>query len=283
MVRENCYRLWGPVDWCDYEVGIETEFKTEIRNLFPQPWSGLRTEITIDIELVPEPSSERGQWTTSIRSDGMTLGYLDDETAAAWAGALRRVMASGLTPVTSGWICGHDYDVADGRRFWGQMYLALGDPSFALPLNEAPAAPHVMLPKSAVLQVTKEAQYLPALLKVLPPSGQGALIATLHERPAEGKANAVIEVRINDECVGQLAPQTSQKFLPMIRHFQDRGLVTACCSDVIGSKVAVEARIKAAKANEVSTDFLDGPAEMSLPLVPVVNDPLLYDLTTAPV
>jgi hypothetical protein len=69
----------------------------------------------------------------------------------------------------------------------------------------------------------------------------------------------------------------------MIRHFQDRGLVTACCSDVIGSKIAVEARIKAAKANEVSTDFLDGPAEMSLPLVPVVNDPLLYDLTTAPV
>jgi len=277
MVDGSYYRLWTPT-WCDYEVRIDLRAKAFFRTLFPRNWSGDRTEITADIALLSQPVGPHGALSVAAQLQGQTLGYLDLETATAWTGVVRRVVASGCTPVTLGRVVGTLYDDFENnqQRFWVELYLALGEPATALPQNDPPAAPYTMLPKSAVLQVTKEEQYLDALLAILPPDGTGVFFATLHERPSQGRANPVVEVRIDDNCVGQLTPQTSQKFLPLIRHLDSRGLATACWSDVKGSKVAVEARINAIKANEASAEVLDGPASVIQRLVPPqqVVDPL---------
>lgn len=130
--------------------------------------------------------------------------------------------------------------------------------------------------------MTKEDEHFDVLLKFVPPGGYGTLFVTLHENVrTQGRAKPHVEVRIDDERIGQLTPAMSQRFLPMVRHLQDRGLITACWGDITGSAVAAEVRIDGLKANEASQEVLDGPPATVPRLVPALSDPLEYDLSGA--
>jgi hypothetical protein len=278
---ERYYRLWSSGNWFDHIIEPEEAYKPTVRALYPTDWSGEGTEVLTDIELVPQADGPQGAGSIATRLAGQTIGFLNQEDASAWAGVVRRVIASGFVPVTRGRIYAREYEAFDGPEFWANIQVALGEPGEALPMNEPPAVPHVLLPKSSVLQVTKEDQHVDSLLKILPTGGRGVFYATLHEMSPVGRGKPTVEVRINDECVGQLTPQTSQRFLPLIAHLQSRGLLAACWSDVTGSTLAAEVRVNAVKANEASADVLDGPPADAQHLVPELSDPMQYDLTGA--
>jgi hypothetical protein len=275
------YRLWSSShsSWCDYELDGQTTQKAVVRSLFPADWSGESTQIDRDFELIPEPEGPHGIWGTSVRADDRTLGYLTDEDGRAWAGVLRRIVASGLIPVTRGQIWGYESDW-DEIEFEARVRVSLGEPAQAAPINDPPGSPYTMLPRSSIVQVTKEDQHTDALLKFVPADGYGVLFVTLHEQfPMRGAARPYVEVRIDDEPIGQLSPQMSQRFLPMIRHLQGRGLMTACWGDISGSPVAAEVRIDGVKSNEATAELLDG-TPLTIPrLVPALSDPLHYDIT----
>ncbi|WP_375481524.1 hypothetical protein [uncultured Mycobacterium sp.] len=274
------YQLWTQArSWCDYEIDVEKGYKPAIRSLFPNDWGGEGQEITPTVELIPEPDSPRGMSAISVRTRGRTIGYLKDEDAPAWAGVIRRIVASGFIPTTSSRIWAYEYDGWDGIEFNADVRIALGKPNEALPVNEPPAVPYTMLPRSSIVQVTKEDEHTAALLKFVPEGGYGVLFVTLHECPSQGRAKPHVEVRIDDERVGQLTPQMSQRFLPLVEHLEDRGLVTACWGDITGSPVAAEVRIDAVKANEATPELLDGPPVTIPALTPELSDPLRYDLT----
>ncbi len=290
---KGTYRLWCKDGgaWCDYDIVGEKSYGATIRELLPPDWSGDGIEVTRDFELVPEPDNPYDRWAIAVQADGRTVGYLAREDAPAWAGVVRRVPASGHTPVVPGRVYAfytHDWDNWDGdgdppKEFAATVQLKLGDPNTALPINDPPAVPHTLIPRSSIVQVTKEDQHADALLNFVPASGYGLLFATLHERDASrgGVARSVVEVRIDDECVGQLTPQTSQRFLPLIRHLDGRGLATACWADITGSSVAAEVRIDGVKANEADASVLDGAPVVGQRLIPALEDPLSYDLTGA--
>jgi hypothetical protein len=273
------YRLWTQArSWCDYELTTDKEFLPAIRSLFPPLWPGGTQQLSPDVELIPEPDGPRGQWAVSVRAEGRTLGYIGADDAPAWAGVVRRVIASGFVPTTGGRIWANEYDGWDGVEFSAGVRIALGEPGEALPMNDPPAVPFTMLPRSSLVQVTKEDEHFGALLKFVPNGGYGTLFVTLHERPSGTRAKPHVEVRIDDECVGELAPQMSQRFLPMIRHLQDRGLLTACWGDITGSTVAAEVRIDAIKANEATPTVLDGPPATVPRLRPELSDVMHYDI-----
>jgi hypothetical protein len=214
-----------------------------------------------------------------VRSGGRTLGYLDADDAPAWAGVVRRIIASGFVPATASRIWASEYDGWDGVEFRAGVSIALGKPTEALPLNDPPSVPFTMLPRSSLVQVTKEDEHFGALLKFVPDGGYGTLFVTLHEQPSGSRTKPYVEVRIDDECVGQLTPQMGQRFLPMIRHLQDRGLRTACWGDITGSAVAAEVRLDAIKANQASPSVLDGAPVTVPPLLPESPDVATYDIT----
>ena len=273
------YRLWTQArSWCDYEVTVEQEFLPAIRSLFPPVWPGGSQDLRPEVELIPEPEGPRGPWAVSVRAEGRTLGYLDPDDAPAWAGVVRRVVASGFIPTTGCRIGASEYDGWDGLEFGAWVSVALGKPGDALPLNHPPSVPFTMLPRSSIVQVTKEDEHFGELLKFVPQGGYGLFFVTLHEQHPEGRAKPHVEVRIDDECVGQLTPQMSQRFLPMIRHLRDRGLLTTCWGDITGSAVAAEVRIDAIKANVATPAVLDGPAVTVPRLVPEA-DVARYDLS----
>jgi hypothetical protein len=271
------YRLWGAeTSWCNYQVEIEDQCK-------PALWSLLDADGQLprsDVELVPEPFGQRGEWAISIRHTGRTIGYIGDADAPAWAGVVRRVIASGCVPTTGARIALSDYDGAAIADRWASIYVALSDPDQALPVNDPPSVPYTLLPKSSFVQVTKEEQYYAALLKFVPAGGRGALFLTLHERaPTSPKSKLLVEVRVNDECVGQLTPQMSLRYLPMVRRLAERRLLTVSRGDIVGSAVAAEVRINGMKANEVDNDFLDVGIAQIPTLAPAESDPRNYDLS----
>ena len=100
------YRLWSSSrgSWGDYELEGQDINKAAVRSLFPADWSGEGRQIDRDFELIPEPDGPHGIWAVSVRADGRPLGYLTEADAHAWAGELRRVVASGFIPVTQGQI-----------------------------------------------------------------------------------------------------------------------------------------------------------------------------------
>lgn len=274
------YRLWTQArSWGDYDLTVESEFLPAIRSLFPEEWPGGSQTLTPDVRFVPEPHGPRGAWAISVRARNLSLGYLDDEDSLVWAGVIRRVVASGFIPTTSSRIYAYEYDGWDGVEFNADMRIALGRPEAALPLNDPPRVPFTMLPRGSITQVTKEDEHFDVLRRFVPPGGYGVLFATLHQKGLQGRAKPHVEVRIDDERIGQLTPQMSQRFLPMIEHLSDRGLVTACWADITGSSVAAEVRIEAIKANEATLAVLDGTPTVVPPLVPEVPDPASYDLT----
>ncbi len=272
------YRLWtAETSWPSYRVEIEDQFKPALRSV--QETDGVHRQS--DVELVPEPFGQRGEWAISVRHTGRTIGYVGDADAPAWAGVVRRLIASGCVPTTGAQISltENDYTEIDGD-LWANVSIALGEPDQALPINDPPNAPYTLLPTSSFVQVTKEDQYYDALLKFVPPGGRGPLFVTLHERPAAStKSKPLVEVRINDECVGQLTPQMSLRYLPMIRRLTERKLLTVSRGDIVGSAIAAEVRINGIKANEVDNDFLDVGIAQIPTLVTEERDPRNYDLS----
>lgn len=271
------YPLWGAeTSWFNYQVEIEDQFK-------PALWSLLDADGQLprsDVELVPEPFGQRGEWAISVRHTGRTIGYVGDADAPAWAGVVRRVITSGCIPTTGARIALSGYGGAGIADLWASIYIALSDPDQALPLNDPPSVPYTLLPKSSFVQVTKEEQYYAALLKFVPARGRGAHFLTLHERPpASPKSKPLVEVRINNECVGQLTPQMSLRYLPMIRRLAERRLLTVSRGDIVGSAVAAEVRINGMKANEVDNDFLDVGIVQIPMLVAPEADARNYDLS----
>lgn len=275
------YRLWNESRaWCDYELILQDQYLPAIRSLFPAETSGDGIVLTPEVQLIPEPGGPHGPWSISVRAKGMTIGYLDPDDGPRWAPPIRRIVASGFVPTTSARIWAKEYDGWDGPEFRATVQIALGEPMLAIPLNSPPEEPYTLLPRSAIVQVTKENEHFDVLRDHVPASGHGLVFVTLVENvPATGKAKPHVEVRIDNRRVGQLTPQMSQRFLPMIQHLRARGLTTACWGDIKGSAVAAEVRIDGIKANEATTSVLDGPPVTVPQLCPANPDPGGYDLT----
>ncbi|WP_329406673.1 TerD family protein [Nocardia vinacea] len=277
----SSYRLWGQArTYCDYELNVEEEFLPAIRSLFPPDFTDGRETLRPDVQLISEPDGPRGQWAISVRTEGRTIGYLGADDAPQWAGVLRRILGSGFIPTTSSRIWAREYEGWDGDDFSAYVQIALGKPSEAIPANEPPAVPYTMLPRSTIVQVTREHDHFDVLRKHVPAQGYGLMFVTLHENvPDSGRSKPHVEVRIDNERVGQLTPQMSQRFLPMIQHLDGRGLVTACWADITGSAVAAKVRIDGIKANEATDEVLNGRPVTIPALLPELMDPLAYDVS----
>lgn len=275
------YQLWTQArTFCDYELTVEPQYLPAIRSMYPSDFPTNDTELRPNVELVPEPDGGQGEWAISVRADGRAIGYLKNEDAPLWADVLRRIVASGFVPTTTSRIWSREYDGFDGIEFTAYMHIALGHPAEALPLNEPPRFPYTMLPRSSITQVTKEDDHFDVLRKFVPPNGYGLLFATLHESvSAASRAKPHVEVRIDEERIGMLTPQMSQRFLPMLRHLSQRGLIAACWADITGSAVAAKVRIDAIKAHEATDEVLNGLPATIPTLRPAMPDPHDYDLT----
>ncbi|UVJ41171.1 HIRAN domain-containing protein [Arthrobacter sp. CJ23] len=213
----------------------------------------------LQVELVAEPDNPYDPNAISVRWRNHVLGYLSREDALRYAQPVRRIIASGLTAATTARIWAYD----DGDRLQARVTLALPEPGLIAPLNEAPTGVATLVPWGSAIQVLKEENHFDILFNHVPPDGVGLLLVSLHKAIhtlRNGTERLFVEVRLNGERVGELSNVTSAHLLPLLEHTETVGETAIAYARITGSALAAQLVLHAAKATEISNDWLsDGP------------------------
>ncbi|MDC7104432.1 hypothetical protein PQG76_07920 [Corynebacterium falsenii] len=279
-METETYDISAGTSWHGQEVVGEFAYEAAIRQLSDYLRAPDREERFFTAELVPEPDnphSVQGH-AISVRWRNKVIGYLPEADAARYQ-QIRRIVASGLTATCSGRLW-YFTDEEGGRHYY--LSLSLADPANLFPLNNPPYEEWTLLPRGGTTQVTKESDHLDVLLDHVPPSGEGPLLVTLHIVPGGTRVlYDAIEVRLDDERIGELTKQSSAKFVDAVRHYDDLGLTTVARAKIRGSSLAAEVTLHAAKSHELSDADLD-PVTSPLPrLEDYSEDPMDYFVPAA--
>ncbi|WP_243695297.1 DUF2510 domain-containing protein [Agromyces protaetiae] len=228
-------------------------------------------EVMTTAALVPEPDNPHDGDAISVRINDEVVGYIAREETHAYRDAVRRIVASGHRAVTPARIWAVRRRTSEGERLYARVTFAYAADRALIAENDPPSAEYSLLPWGGALQVAGEEQHFDVIRPFVPRDGDGLLLVTLHrlERTLKnGESRDVVEVRLGGERCGELSTTTSRHFLPTIDHQVGRSRVVAAWARVVGSPLGAELKLHAARANELSADWLDG-APITVPrLVP---------------
>ncbi|WP_433598077.1 hypothetical protein ACQPXH_20105 [Nocardia sp. CA-135953] len=268
----SSYRLWAKSRYFSYHaLDVDEEHVSAIHRLLDDTDESR----TVEVQLITEPDGPRGPAAISVRAGERTIGYLPDYTASKWSGIVNRVLASGFVPTSD-----VDIDMYDENGVLTStptVSVMLGNPAYAIPMNDPPRVPYTILPRSSVVYMTEREVDLHTLRRFVRSTRPGLLFVTLHENTAVTCAEPRVEVRINEERIAQLNPQMSQRFHSMILHLNKRGLVATCLAYATSAAKAVTKIC--IEIDEAPQEMLDAPPVTFPPLPPARADPLAYDLT----
>ena len=246
----------------------ESFHASEIRSLFPARISEQDGELFLSAALVPDPRNEHDPNAVKVMVSGQHVGHLAKDDAAKYQPMFNALIQQGFLPVTNCRIWGSEYDewVGTHRRgreikrpkFTCSVSLALDEWYLCVPVNLPPTRPHTMLPHGSAIQVRKEEDHQATLRPYVSRQGECWVYSTLHavsdtttRRPKE-----LVEVRIDDQSVGELTPAMSAEYMPIISQLNDRGRLTAVKLIVKGNHVKAEAVLHAAKAHQLDAAWI---------------------------
>jgi hypothetical protein len=218
--------------------------------------------------LVPEPTNRHDANAVMVQVNGQHVGYLEKEAAALYSPVIREVWDAGYVAATGARIWAssrQDWDAPKKLKYYARVSVALGEPHLLLPANDPPFDAYSILPWGSALQLTGEEQHQEWLARYLRPPGEVIVLATLHEIQG-GSARApksIIDLRIDDQRVGQLSPSSSQHFLPAVRHLGAQAASTAGWLRIRGSSIASQATLHATKAHELPADWFEEPTTVA--------------------
>ena len=276
--------LWGQRGWHGQEVAGESHYFDAIRNVLGGRVSSEWTEVVTVAQLIPEPTNPYDFNAVQVLIDGDLVGYLPREEAARYVNVLSGLVAGGWLPQVSAQVRGaivEDYDFDDDSgedlrrvsRFVGSVRLDLAEPHLLVPANPPPNVPHVLLPYGNAIQVTGEEAYLSNLVPMIGPAGETWIHVTLPEitEQAARSANTLVEVRVNGLAAGRLTPKMSGELLPAIRHFAERGLITAGRAILKGNQLKADITLYVARAGQLPQSMLEATSdESALITAPVI-------------
>lgn len=262
----------GRPEWPNVEVVGEHAYGQSIRAALSaggaKVGAGRDADVeNLPVELVAEPDNPYDSNAISVRWGGRVLGYLSREDAVRFAHPVRRIIASGLVAVASARIWAYD----DGSRLRARVTVALPEPELIAPLNTPPAGVTTLVPWGTAMQVLKEENHFDVLVNYVPPEGTGLLLVSLHKEIRtlkNGNERPFVEVRIDGKRVGELSNVTSAHLLPLLEHTETVGETAVAYAKITGSALAAQLVLHAAKAPDISNDWLANgphPAPILLP------------------
>jgi hypothetical protein len=262
--------LWGQRRWARVEVVGEAFYAPHIRALFGASLKDRGEELTVTVQLVPDPGNAHDRNAIGVWAGARQLGHLSREDAATYAPVLSRLAGQGWLPQVAARIWAseyqresYDYDrdevVAGDMVFHSSVRVSLAEPHMLVPVNLPPSDQHRLLPEGGAIQVTGEDKHLDVLSPLVPTEGEGWVYVTLHD-VAEQLARStreIVEVRIDGARVGQLTPKMSQELLPAVRHLAARGEAAAARAIVKGNRIKAEVVLHVVRAHELPDTWLE--------------------------
>lgn len=273
----------GRPEWPNVEVVGEHAYgpaiKAALRANKAPIASGRDAEVEgIPVDLVPEPDNPYDSNAISVRWRNRVLGYLSREDALRYRQPAQRIAASGFRAATTTRIWAYD----TGDRLQARVTVALPEPELIAPLNEPPTGVTTLVPWGSAIQVLKEEDHFDILFNHVPPEGVGLLLVSLHKSIRtlkNGAERPFVEVRLDGDRVGELSSTTSAHLLPLLEHTEAVGETALAYAKITGSALAAQLVLHAAKAIEISNDWLAAgphPAPKLLPWAPGYDVPHAY-------
>jgi len=252
--------LWGQRGWAGAEVAGESHYARSIRGLFGKDFKASGTEIVMTAQLIPEPHNKHDRNAVGVWVGGVQVGHLPREEAVRYAPVLSALTAQGWLPQVAARVWGSEWSDYGDRNssFQGSVRLDLAEPHMLAPVNLPPVGDCRLLPTGNAIQVTGEEKYLDVLAPFLRPEGECWAHVSLHEvvEQLARSTRSIVEVRIDDACVGQLSPKMSSELLLAVRHLAQRGTTTAARAIVKGNRIKTEVVLYVARAHELPESWL---------------------------
>lgn len=284
------FDLWGQSSWPGFEVLGEQYHKRAI--LAALGLQSVEDDVEEDVtaRLVPEPSNPHDRNAVRVEVGGHLVGYIPRAQAARYQPLLIALVSRGFQPQVAGRIrCRPRWEYGTDRRgeitrlltgdFWADVYLCLGEPHLLMSQNAEPTSAHRVLPRGNAVQAQREEQHMDVLRTWVRSEGEAWVFVTLHivtEHLARS-SRTVVELRINDQRVGQLTPKMSGEFVPAIQLLEDAGYVTAARAIVKGNALKADVVLYAARSGDLPSDwaseFLPDSAHAVLVAQPSVQVP----------
>ncbi len=259
------YDVWRGNVWPTLEVAGSFFYQESAAALFPRRFEEYSSTLETDALLIPEPSNPHDANAVRVEVNGLPVGHLPQETAAAYASVIGDMATRGLTPRVRAQAWGaQDYDSVwddDGNEHRTattvdyHVRLALPEPHMLEPANRPPAGPHAMLPFGRSVQVSRDDETTDRLAPWVHPAGTRWLYATLHEYDQQlaRTSRTVVEVRVDGQRIGQMTPKMSEDFLPVIRSLDLAGLVCAVRALLKGNLLKADLTVLASRSGELSS------------------------------
>ncbi|HEY0698907.1 MAG TPA: HIRAN domain-containing protein, partial [Micromonospora sp.] len=194
------FDLWGQRGWCAQEVVGESDFAAEIRSLFGPGFDPEGSEITVQAQLIPDPTNRFDPDAVKVLCSGQQVGYLPREHAGEYAPVLAALLEQGWTPQVQAEVWAQErQDPADpGRRtFVGAVRLDLREPHMIVPVNRPPAERHAVLPTGRMVPVTGDERQLAHLGSLMGEHPESWVYVTLHEQGPTRSPRPLVEVRLD--------------------------------------------------------------------------------------
>jgi collagen type III alpha len=124
-----------------------------------------------------------------------------------------------------------------------------------------------MLPHGSAIQVRKEEDHQNTLRRYVTRPGECWVYGTLHavNDTTTRKSKELVEIRVDDQRVGELTPAMSAEYIPIISQLDDRGRLTAAKLIVKGNQVKAEAVLHAAKAHQLDAAWISANLDDAAP------------------
>ena len=251
------FDLWGQRG--SYRVNVAGEYyhMRDIKRLFTRGVPASGASIVTQVQLVPEPTNRHDRGAVKVMVGSAHIGYLPKEIARLYLPVVKALISTGYAPQ-----CGAQVRAWHSNELEASVRLDLSEPHLLVPLNAAPPGASVILPIGHAVQVTGEDQHMSTLGAWTRPAGEGWVHVSLHTI-TEGLARStreIVEVRLEGERVGQLAPKMSGEYLPVIDLLERDSLQTIARAIVKGNRLKADVVLYAAKAGELDERWLQDSA-----------------------
>ena len=285
------YPLWsGSYDWAAQAVVGTDHYMPAILAMVGDVHFSGSDFIARTVELIPETDNEFDATAVSVRYRDETIGHLPADDAAKYHQALLRLLELGFTPTAEARTSisertSYDEFGNSERTEHASVRLLLSGPHTMLPLNDPPDGSYTILPAGHSVQVLKTTEHFETLRRYPVADGTASLLVELRGvEPAGRSTKEIVEVHLDGARIGQLSPGMSDKFLPALRYFGERGLATCARAILKASPVSAKVTLHARRAFEMSAAELDGepttvpplgitpPAGSGAPVVEVAPD-----------
>lgn len=262
------FDLWGQRGWAGQDVVGESNYLSHIKNVVGKAHQADGAEHLHSALLVPEPDNLHDRNAVAVQIGGHTVGYLAREDAAEYSRVLQRLAAQGFVAQVQARIWAGDFDdyevdrrgnYVQSSRFGAGIKLDLGEPHLLVPGNMPPTGAHEMLPVGGAIQVTGEEAHTDVLSAYCGPAGEQWVYATLHEvnRQLARSTRTVVEVRLDDQLIGQLTPKMSADLLAAIRHINDLGVTAVGRALVKGNRAAAQVTLYVQRSHQLEDAWFD--------------------------